>query len=92
MTKFQSKVYKEVAKIPKGKVRSYKYIACKIGEPGACRAVANALKANPFLIKIPCHRVIKSDGTIGGFSRGVKMKKRLLKQEGLTIKGDTVIM
>ncbi len=92
LTKFQDKVYKEVAAIPKGEIRSYKYIACKIGKPKAYRAVANALKKNPFIGKVPCHRVIKSDGTIGGFSRGVETKKRLLGREGLTIKGDTVII
>ena len=92
LTGFQDKVYKEVAGIPKGRVRSYKDIAVKIGEPKAYRAVANALKANPFVGKVPCHRVIKSNGTIGGFSRGAEVKKRMLKAEGLTIEGDTVII
>lgn len=92
MTAFEDRVYKEVANIPKGKVRSYKDIACEIGKPTAYRAVANALGKNPFIDRVPCHRVIKSDGTIGGFSRGIKMKKRLLESEGLTIKGNAVIM
>lgn len=89
---FNQKVYSEVSKIPKGKVCSYKDIATRIGKPKAYRAVANALSKNPFIGKVPCHRVIKSDGTIGGFSRGVVMKKRMLQSEGLTIKGNTVIM
>ncbi|UCH12604.1 MAG: MGMT family protein [Candidatus Omnitrophota bacterium] len=92
LTEFQNRVYKEVSKIPKGKVRSYKYIACKIEKPNAWRAVANALKKNPFIGKVPCHRVIKSDGAIGGFSRGVNAKKKLLRAEGLTIKGNAVII
>ncbi len=92
MTEFERKVYKEVAKIPEGKVRSYKYIAEKIGKPAACRAVANALRKNPFIGKVPCHRVIKSDGIIGGFSRGVSTKKKLLRQEGLTIRENNVII
>ena len=90
LTKFEEKVYKETAKIPKGRVRSYKYIAARIGKPKAYRAVANALGKNPFAPGVPCHRVIKSDGTIGGFSSGIAMKKKLLRAEGLTITGDTV--
>ena len=92
LSPFERKVYKVVTRIPRGKICSYKDIAVKIGEPKAYRAVANALKANPFVGKVPCHRVIKSDGTIGGFSRGVEIKKRMLKAEGLTVKGDTVII
>ncbi len=92
LSRFEQKVYKETAKIAKGKVKSYKDIAIGIGKPKACRAVANALHKNPFAPKVPCHRVIKSDGTIGGFAKGVAAKKRLLRQEGLTIKGNTVIM
>ncbi len=92
LTDFQKNVYKAVSKIPEGKVRSYKYIAAKIGKPNAYRAVANALRKNPFIGKVPCHRVIKSDGTIGGFSRGVNAKKRLLKAEGLTVRDNYVII
>lgn len=92
LTRFEERVYTEVAKIPKGKVVTYKYIAQRAGKPKAYRAVANALAKNPFIGKVPCHRVIKSDGTIGGFSRGVAVKKKMLMREGLTIKGDIVIM
>ena len=91
-TNFEKRVYTEVSKIPRGQVRSYKDIAVRIGEPRAYRAVANALRKNPFAPKIPCHRVIKSDNAIGGFSKGIPTKKSLLRQEGLTIKGDTVII
>lgn len=92
LTKFEERVYKETAKIPRGKVCSYKDIARKIGRPRAYRAVANALGKNPFALKVPCHRVIKNDDTIGGFARGVTAKKRLLRSEGLTLKDNVVIM
>ena len=82
-TNFQIKVWKEIAKIPKGKTKSYKEIAIAIGRPKSSRAVANACGKNPYPIEIPCHRVIKSNGEIGGYSGkgGVKVKKILLSKE-----------
>ena len=82
-TKFQIKVWKEIQKIPRGETRSYKDLALAIGSPNAARAVANACGKNPFPIVMPCHRVIKSDGNLGGFSAkgGVILKKKLLKFE-----------
>jgi methylated-DNA-[protein]-cysteine S-methyltransferase len=82
-TNFQIKVWKEIAKIPKGKTKSYKEIAIAIGRPNSSRAVANACGKNPYPIEIPCHRVIKSNGEIGGYSGkgGVKVKKILLSKE-----------
>ena len=70
-------------KIPKGETRSYKEIATLIGKPNSARAVANACGRNPYPITIPCHRVIKSNGDLGGYSAagGVRKKKLLLKQE-----------
>lgn len=84
-TEFQKKVYKAIRKIPKGQVRTYKWVAQKIGNSKAYRAVGQALKINPYPGIIPCHRVIKSDGALGGFSKGIKKKKRLLKKEGAKI-------
>ena len=83
-TEFQLKVWNEIKKIPKGNVKTYKEIAKIIGRPNSARAVANACGKNPFLIKIPCHRVIRSDGGLGGYSGkgGVDMKKKLLMNEG----------
>ena len=83
-TFFQKKVWLELSKIPKGETRTYKEIAIAIGRPLAVRAVANACGKNPHPIKIPCHRVIRSDGKLGGYSGkgGIKMKKTLLKKEG----------
>ncbi len=86
-TEFQIKVWKELSKIPKGEVRTYKQIAKSIGKPKSSRAVANACAKNPYPIVIPCHRVIRSDGTVGGYSGegGVKLKKELLKKEGVRL-------
>jgi O-6-methylguanine DNA methyltransferase len=81
ITAFQGKVYKAVLEIPHGETRSYKWVAKEIGRPLAVRAVGQALKKNPFIGVIPCHRVISSDGSLGGFSRGVKAKKKMLRKE-----------
>ena len=82
-TFFQKKVWLELSKIPKGETRTYKEIAIAIGRPLAVRAVANACGKNPLPIKIPCHRVIRSDGKLGGYSApgGTAAKRRLLKEE-----------
>ena len=83
-TKFQIQVWEEIKKIPKGRVKTYKEIACILGKPNSSRAVANACAKNPFIIEIPCHRVIRSDGLLGGYSGegGIKKKKQLLIKEG----------
>jgi O-6-methylguanine DNA methyltransferase len=85
ITEFEKKVYRAVLKIPRGKVRSYKWVAAKIGRPKAFRAVGKALNKNPYIGAIPCHRVIKSDGSIGGFAKGIKRKMELLKSEGVDL-------
>ena len=85
-TKFQLKVWSYLKKIPKGKLKTYAQVAKAIGKPKAVRAVANAIGKNPFPPKIPCHRVIRSDGKLGGYSAkgGIKTKKKLLKNEGFS--------
>lgn len=82
-TPFQQAVWKACMSIPSGETRSYKWIAEKIGRPGAVRAVGNALGKNPFAPRVPCHRVIRSDGRPGGFSApgGTRAKAALLKKE-----------
>ena len=87
-THFQLKVWNYLKRIPKGKVKSYLEVAKAIGRPKAFRAVANAVGKNPYPPKIPCHRVIRSDGSLGGYSGkgGIKEKKRLLKLENIIIK------
>ena len=81
-TKFQMKVWTELSKIPFGKTVSYKTIAKKIGDEKAVRAVGRANGANPVPVIIPCHRVIASDGKLGGYSAGEGIKEKLLEVEG----------
>ena len=80
MLSFKEKVYKIVSKIPKGRVLTYKQVAILSGNPKAYRAVGNILNKN-YDSKIPCHRVIRSDGKIGGYNRGEKNKIELLRKE-----------
>jgi methylated-DNA-[protein]-cysteine S-methyltransferase len=80
---FSAKVLKESCKIPYGKFSTYSGLAVKVGSPRAARAVGTALANNPFPLIIPCHRVVRSDGTLGGFGGGLKMKKELLQREGV---------
>lgn len=82
-TSFQMKVWKALQSIPYGQVQSYKEIAEKIGHPKALRAVGRACGANPVPIIIPCHRVLTANGTLGGFSAGIEIKKALLNLEGI---------
>ena len=78
---FKEKVLQVVKKIPKGETRTYKEVAFFAGSPGAYRAVGTILKQN-FDPTIPCHRVVKSDGTLGEYNRGVTLKKEILTKEG----------
>ena len=83
LTPFQRSVLAECAKIPKGRTRTYSQLARAIGKPNAARAVGNALAKNPLAPMIPCHRVIKADGSLGSYSGrgGTAKKMRLLEQE-----------
>ncbi|PIU41814.1 MAG: hypothetical protein COS99_03310 [Candidatus Omnitrophica bacterium CG07_land_8_20_14_0_80_42_15] len=92
LTPFQKRVLLVTCKIPKGQVRSYKWVAKKAGSPKSFRAVGQVLKINPFPITIPCHRVVKNGGTLGGFALGAKKKEELLLKEGLTVEGGVVII
>jgi len=87
-TKFQQQVWRYLLKIPYGKVKTYKEIAIKLNKPNSARAIANACAKNPYAPSIPCHRVIRSDGKLGGYSGpgGVKTKEKLLKKEGFLVK------
>lgn len=80
-TPFEKKVWKVLLTIPRGEVRSYQWVAKRVGSPRAFRAVGQALKKNPFAPQVPCHRVIRKDGTLGGYARGLARKKYLLKNE-----------
>ena len=86
-TKFQLKVWNYLKTIPKGKVKTYKQVAIGIKNPKSARAVANACAKNPYAPKIPCHRVIRSDGSPGGYSvrGGTNQKLKLLRSEKIAI-------
>ena len=89
-TKFEREVLVATFKIPKGKVSTYKSIAEKIGKPRAYRAVGNALHKNPLAPIVPCHRVVKSDGTFGGEKKGARSRRSLLEKEGIPVENDRV--
>ena len=87
-TSFQKLVWEEISKIPYGQTRTYKQIAINIGRPNSSRAVANACGSNPNPITVPCHRVIRSDGKIGGYSGPgcINKKIKLLEIENIILK------
>lgn len=81
---FNERCYEILRKVPKGKVTTYKEIA-KALHSKAYRAVGNAMNKNPYAPKVPCHRVVKADGSVGGFASGTKKKIEMLKKEGIEI-------
>jgi len=83
-TPFQRQVWNELTAIPYGETRSYSGIARRVGRPAAARAVGSANKRNDIPILIPCHRVVKADGTLGGYASGLKIKIALLELEGVS--------
>jgi len=86
-TDFQRQVWDALSKIPFGQTLAYQDIAKRIKNPRAVRAVGSANGKNPWCIVVPCHRVIASDGSIGGYSGGLSKKRQLLTLEGLSVKG-----
>lgn len=87
---FNEQCYKILLKVPKGKVTTYKEIARAL-KSKAYRAVGNAMNKNPYSPKVPCHRVIKSNGEVGGFASGTKKKIEMLRKEGIVIKNNKVV-
>jgi len=81
LTDFQKAVYRAVLEIPLGETRTYAWVARRAGSPKSARAVGNALHKNPYAPYVPCHRVIACDGSLGGYSGGLKKKKALLEKE-----------
>ena len=81
-TAFAARVYAIVRRIPQGETRSYQWVAERLGNPALARAVGQALHRNPDTRRTPCHRVIRADGTLGGYAGGVAKKRRLLRREG----------
>lgn len=82
-TEFQHKVWKALARIPAGQTRTYRELAQSLGLPHAVRAVASACGANPLAVLVPCHRVVRSDGGLGGYRWGLQRKQQLLQMEGV---------
>ncbi|MCM8791005.1 MAG: MGMT family protein [Candidatus Omnitrophica bacterium] len=85
LSEFEKKVYIATLDIPKGQTRTYKWVAERVGRPKSFRAVGNSLNKNPYSPDVPCHRVIRSDGSLGGFARGSAVKRRLLRLEGIDL-------
>ncbi len=87
---FYEQCYTQLKKVPKGKLTTYKDLAQAVGS-NAYRAVGTAMNKNPYAPKVPCHRVINSDGKIGGFASGTNKKIQMLKKEGIIIKKNKVV-
>ena len=90
-TAFQERVWAELRKIPSGQTRSYAEIAAAVGSPGAVRAVGSANGSNPVSVLVPCHRVIRSDGSLGGYGGGLPNKVTLLAAEGIKFDEPTLL-
>ncbi len=86
---FNSRVLELVRRIPRGSISTYRLVAAAAGNPGAARAVGNAIAANPFVLIVPCHRVVQTNLTIGGYGLGVKVKELLLRREGVIFRRDS---
>ena len=84
-TEFQQQVWNVIRQIPYGEVRTYQWIADQIGRPKSARSIGNAVGANPVSILIPCHRVIRSNGGLGGYGGGLERKRQLLALEGYPV-------
>ncbi len=89
---FERLVWTATRRIPYGQVRTYGWIASKIGKPGAARPVGGALGGNPFVLVVPCHRGVGADGKLTGFGAGLAWKRALLNLEGIETDGERVIM
>jgi len=91
MTDLQIKIFALVSQIPKGRISTYQLIAQKLGNKNLVRVVGSSLKKNPSLIKVPCHRVVRSDQKVGNYCLGLAKKKKLLQNEDILIKGDKIV-
>lgn len=91
LTKFEEAAINRLKKIPRGRVTTYRELARVLGRPRAARAVGNAMSKNPWAPRVPCHRVVRSDGQLGGYGGGPALKKRLLKKEGVIIKNGRIV-
>ena len=87
---FATTVYRFLKCVSSGKVTTYGALAARAGHPGAARAVGQIMNRNPHPIRVPCHRVVMSDGRVGGYARGVRAKIQLLRREGITIRSGRI--
>jgi len=87
----EKKIYKKLLQVPKGKITTYGELAKAVGMTNGQRAVGRIMNKNPYPVIIPCQRVIKSDGSVGGYAYGEKIKSNMLKKEGLEIKNGKVL-
>lgn len=90
LTDFQRNVYNFLKKIPKGKIATYKILAKAVGKPKNWRQIGKILSQNPDVKEFPCFRVIKSNGEVGGYQKGIKRKTILLKKDGIIVNGDRI--
>lgn len=90
-SEFHQKVWDAMRQIPRGEVRSYSELAAMAGNPRATRAVASACGSNPYVVIVPCHRVVRRDRGLGGFSWGLELKRQLLEREGIQVSADGYI-
>ena len=86
-----TKVYRKLLQVPKGKVTTYRELANAVGLKNGQRIIGMIMKKNPFPVIVPCHRVVKSDGKIGGYAYGKKVKSKMLTNEGIKIKDGEII-
>ena len=86
-----TKVYRKLLQVPKGKVTTYRDLANAVGLKNGQRAIGMIMKKNPFPVIVPCHRVVKSDGKIGGYAYGKRVKSKMLTNEGIKIKDEKII-
>ena len=86
-----TKVYKKLLQVPEGKVTTYSDLAKAVGLKNGQRVIGTIMKKNPFPVIVPCHRVVKSDGKVGGYAYGEKIKSRMLANEGIKIKDGKII-
>ena len=91
MTRFQSDCYEALKKVPKGKVITYAGLARMIGRPKAHRAVGSAMNKNPYAPQVPCHRVVKSNGELGGFATDIEVKIKRLQEEGVMVSDNKIV-
>ena len=91
MTSFQTQCYEALKQVPSGKVISYSGLAEMVGRPKAHRAVGNAMNKNPFAPQVPCHRVVKSNGDLGGFGGGSRLKIKRLQEEGVKVLDNKIV-